>query len=403
MPEFQFTAYNQNGASQRGAIVADSLEAAGEALDRKGLIPIRIQPRHSLGDSLRKPRGSVHWKIEEKILFTRKLASLLKAGLPLVRVFGLVAEQMRDERVSAALRDIADKVSSGSTLTDALAKYPRLFDQVYLGALRTGEATGQLDMVLDHLADFLEKEMNTLRMVKATVRYPILVVLALIVAGGVVMGFVVPKFMSFYTHYGGQLPLPTRILIAASNLTRAYWWVLPVVGTGLWFARREWVKTPKGRQTWDSWMLRVPIFGPLFLKVAVSRFARLFGIMFAAGIPAASALQIVAEGVGNTVIGGEITAMRDRLTVGESVALKPSGTMMPDLVYQMLGIGFESGEVDRMLGEVSRHFDQEVEYDVRRLRDNLEPVILAVLATGVLIFALAVLMPMWNLLTLFKN
>ncbi len=403
MPEFQYTACDQRGASQRGAISADTLEAAGQALDQQGLIPIRIQPRRSLGDALRKPRGGVRWKIEDKILFTRKFASLLKAGLPLIRVFGLVSGQMRDERVRSALQQIADDVSSGSTLTDAMSNYPRLFDQVYLGALRTGEATGQLDMVLDHLGDFLEKEMNTKRMVKATVRYPVMVVIALILAGGVVMGFVVPKFMSFYTHYGGQLPLPTRILITASGLTRSYWWVLPFLGVGTWLAWREWVKTAAGRRTWDGWLLRVPLFGPLFLKVAVSRFARLFGIMFAAGVPAASALQTVAQGIGNTVVGDEITAMRERLTVGESVATKADGTVMPDLVYQMLDIGFESGDVDRMLGEVSRHFDQEVEYDVRRLRDNLEPIILIILAAGVLTFALAVLMPMWNLLSLFKG
>ncbi|MBD3299396.1 MAG: hypothetical protein GF341_12115 [candidate division Zixibacteria bacterium] len=403
MPEFQYTACDQRGASQRGAISADTVEAAGQALDQQGLIPIRIQPRRSLGNALRKPRGGVRWRIEDKILFTRKFASLLKAGLPLIRVFGLVSGQMRDERVRTAIQQIADDVSSGSTLTDAMSNYPRLFDQVYLGALRTGEATGQLDTVLDHLGDFLEKEMNTKRMVKATVRYPVMVVIALVLAGGVVMGFVVPKFMSFYTHYGGQLPLPTRILITASALTRAYWWVLPILGVGTWLAWREWVKTAAGRRTWDGWLLRVPLFGPLFLKVAVSRFARLFGIMFAAGVPAATALQTVAQGIGNTVVGDEITAMRERLTVGESVATRTEGTVMPDLVYQMLDIGFESGEVDRMLGEVSRHFDQEVEYDVRRLRDNLEPIILIILAAGVLTFALAVLMPMWNLLSLFKS
>jgi len=403
MPEFQYTACDHSGSSRRGLLEADTLEAVGLALDQQGLIPLTIKQKTSLSGYLKRPRGRVHWRIEDKILFTRKLASLLKAGIPLIRVFDLVASQMRDERIAATLRGVADDVSTGSTLSDAMAKYPGLFDTVYLGALHTGEATGQLDSVLDQLADFLEREMTTRRLIKATVRYPILVIFALVVAGGIVMGFVVPRFMAFYTHYGGQLPLPTRILIAISQFTQSFWWLVPIVVGMVWFGWRQWMKTPIGPRWRDAHLLKIWLFGPLFLKVAVSRFSRLFGLMFAAGVPAASALQTVSEGIGNVVIGAEIDAMRERLTTGAAVDAKPENSVMPDLVYQMLGIGFESGEVDRMLAEVSRHFDQEVEYDVRRLRDNLEPIILAILAVGVLMFALAVLLPMWNLISLFKS
>lgn len=403
MPEFQYTACDHSGSSRRGLLEADTVDAAGQVLDQQGLIPITIKPKSSLSAYLKRPRGRVRWRIEDKILFTRKLSSLLKAGLPLIRVFDLVASQMRDERIAATLHKVADDVSTGSTLSDAMAKHPGLFDSVYLGALQTGEATGQLDSVLDQLADFLEREMTTRRLIKATVRYPILVIFALAVAGGIVMGFVVPRFMAFYSHYGGQLPLPTRILIAISQFTQSFWWLVPIVAGIVWFGWHQWMKTPVGRHWRDAKVLRIWLFGPLFLKVAVSRFSRLFGLMFAAGVPAASALETVSHGVGNVIVGDEIAAMRERLTTGAAVDAKPANSVMPDLVYQMLGIGFESGEVDRMLAEVSRHFDQEVEYDVRRLRDNLEPIILAILAVGVLMFALAVLLPMWNLISLFKS
>ncbi len=403
MPEFQFTACNLEGTSNKGLMEADSAEAVGIELDRRGLIPISIKSKHSFGDAFKTKQTNTKWRIEEKILFTRKLCSLLQAGIPLLRVFDLIADQTKDPRVGVCLRHVADMIAGGMTISDAMATYPRLFDAIYLGALRTGEATGKLDTVLQHMADFLEREMTTKRLVKATVRYPILVITAMVLAGTVVVGFVVPKFMAFYTHFGGQLPAPTRLLLAISSLIQGYWWLAPpvILGTSIWW--HKWTRTERGRARKDSWVLALPIFGPLFLKVAVSRFARLFGILFSAGIPAAGALQIVADGVGNAVIAGEINSMRERLSMGESVAAMPTNAVMPKLVYQMLAIGFESGDVERMLAEVARHFDQEVDYDVRRLRDHIEPILLVILAAGVLLLALAVMLPMWNLPALLRR
>ncbi|MEW5875753.1 MAG: type II secretion system F family protein, partial [Candidatus Zixiibacteriota bacterium] len=302
-----------------------------------------------------------------------------------------------------AIRHVGDMIASGHTLSEAMAAYPRLFDPVFLGALRTGEATGRLDTVLEQTADFIEREMVTRRMIKATLRYPILVIVAMIVASVVILGFVVPKFMAFYTQYGGQLPLPTRVLLAVARLVESFWWVLPPLALGGWYFWWRWTRTEKGRQRRDEWALRIPLLGHLFLKVAVSRFARLFGVLFSAGVPAATALETVAQAVGNSVVAGEVDAMRERLSTGESISDRPGNAVMPNLVYQMLGIGFESGDVERMLGEVARHFDQEVEYDIRRLKDNIEPIILLILAVGVLTLALAVLMPMWNLISLFQQ
>lgn len=403
MSEFQFTACDVQGASTKGVIEADSAEAVGFELDRRGLIPLSIKQKRAFADTFKSKQTNTKWRIEEKILFTRKLCSLLQAGIPLLRVFDLIADQTKDPRVAVCLRHIADLVASGTTISDAMATYPRLFDAIYLGALRTGEATGRLDTVLQHMADFLEREMVTRRLVKATVRYPITVIAAMFMAGTVVVGFVVPKFMTFYTHFGGQLPLPTRMLLVISSVIQGYWWVAPPLGLGIWIWWRRWTRTDSGRARKDAWVLGLPIFGRLFLKVAVSRFARLFGILFSAGIPAAGALQIVEEGVGNAVIAGEIRSMRDRLSMGESVAARPANAIMPKLVYQMLAIGFESGDVERMLGEVARHFDQEVDYDVRRLRDHIEPILLVILAAGVLLLALAVMLPMWNLPALLRR
>jgi MSHA biogenesis protein MshG len=397
MPEYTFTACDQTGTSHRGRIAAESRELAGVELDRRGLIPLTLKESRARGGSRSVQPHRARWKIEEKILFTRKLCSLLQSGLPLLKTLDLIAEQTRDPKIAVCVKHIGDQISRGSTITEAMATYPRLFDPIYLGALRTGEATGKLDAVLEQLADHLEREMTTRRLVKATVRYPIMVVIAMFVAGTAAVTFVVPRFMMFYSHFGGELPGPTRLLLTISHVLRSYWWTLPPTGLLGWLGWRRWMTTEAGRNKRDGWLLGLPIFGSLFLKVAVTRFARLFGILFSAGVPAANALEIVADGVGNAIVADEVTSMRERLSAGEPAAAMPAEAVMPKLVYQMMAIGFESGDVERMLGEVARHYDQEVEYDVRRLRDHIEPIILIFLAAGVLLIALAVLLPIWNL------
>lgn len=403
MSEFTFIACDRDGASVKGRLVAETVEAVGAELDRRGLIPIEMKPSRRAADRWRVRQGSAKWGIKEKILFTRKFASLLRAGIPLLSVLGMIAEQTREPRVAAALRRIADMIGSGATLSEAMAAFPGLFDPVFLGALRTGEATGRLDSVLEQTADYLEREMTTRQLMKKTVRYPMMVVIALFLAGSVIVGFVVPKFLSFYSHFGAQLPLPTRVLLRASALIGSFWWVIVVAGIVGWLAWRNWMKTEPGRLRRDGWLLRLPLVGELFLKVLVIRFTRLFGILYGAGVPASAALETAAGGVGNLVVSNEVLSMRERLSEGAPVSAAPINAVMPSLVYQMLGIGFESGDVERMMSEVARHYGQEVEYDVRRLTDKLEPLILVVLAAGVLLLALAVLLPMWNLISIFHQ
>ncbi len=403
MSDFAFVACDTAGATVKGCLVAESVEAVGAELDRRGLIPLEMKQVRGASDHWRTRSGSARWGIKEKILFTRKFASLLRAGIPLLSVLGMIAEQTREPNVAAAIRRIADMIGGGATLSDAMAAFPGLFDPVFLGALRTGEATGRLDSVLEQTADFLEREMNTRQLMKKTVRYPTMVMIALVFAGGFIVGFVVPKFLSFYSHFGARLPLPTRLLLAVAGIIRSYWWVVPIVGITGWLAWRNWMKTEPGRLRRDGWILRLPLVGELFLKVLVIRFTRLFGILYGAGVPASSALDTAAGGVGNLMVSREISAMRERLSEGAPIAAAPSDAVIPNLVYQMLGIGFESGDVERMMAEVSRHYGQEVEYDVRRLADKLEPLILVVLASGVLMLALAVLLPMWNLISIFRQ
>jgi MSHA biogenesis protein MshG len=402
MPTFRYRATDSGGKISSGEIIADTSLIAGDDLDSRGLLPLEIKPVASFSERLRVKRGGARWRIEEKVLFTQKFASLIKAGIPLVTALELVARQTRSIHATSALRRVADHVANGQTLHDAMAVFPNLFDTVYLGAVRAGEETGRLDSTLEQTAIYLEREMNTRRRFKEAFRYPVMVVAAIGIAGLLILKYVVPQFMSVYSHFGSDLPLPTRILIGAADLVNHIWWFLPAGAVCVWVGWRYWMKTAYGRAWRDRKLLGLPIVGELFLKVAVSRFARLFSVLFSAGVPATSALDTVAAAVGNASVANEVREMRFRLTSGGAVGEAPPNAFMPQLVYEMLGIGFESGEVDRMLHEVARHFEQEIEYDVRRLGDRLQPVILAFLAAGVLLVALAVLMPMWNLIDLVK-
>ena len=403
MSEFRYIAANHLGQTVRGRLQADSAGAASAVLDRQGLIPLQVDQASSFADWRQRTAGAVRWPIEEKILFTQKTASLLKAGIPILTVLKLVASQTKNERVAAAIRRVGDQVSGGATLSDALAAEPGLFDPVYLGAIRAGESTGHLDSILEQTSRYLEREMDTRRKVKETLRYPIMVICAMVIAAAIILKFVVPQFLAFYGNFHADLPLPTRILMGIAEWFNRLWWVVGIaiagIGVGIW----RWVKTPHGARWLDHMLLRLPIAGPLFLKVAVSRFCRLFGVLFAAGVPATSALDTVGEGVGNIIVADDVKTLRSRIIQGEPVMPRPDNAVMPELVYQMLAIGFESGDVDRMLNETARHFEQEVDYDVRRLNDRIQPVLLALLAVGVLLLALAVLLPMWNLISLFKQ
>jgi len=229
-----------------------------------------------------------------------------------------------------------------------------------------------------------------------------MVIVAIVAAGVVALKFVVPQFLSFYSSFGSELPAPTRLLIAASNFVSATWWLILfsiIAGVIGW---KWWIKRPRGRAWRDKFLIQLPLVGSLFLKVAVCQFARLFGLLYSSGIPATTALDTVVKGIGNIMVADEISAMCERLATGGDPAEPPPHSLMPNLVYQMIGIGFESGELERMLGEAARHYEEEIDYEVRRLTDRLQPIILLFLAAGVLTLALSVLLPMWNLIGIFK-
>lgn len=399
---YTYRARDRRGELVTGQVRGESHEAVESHLESLELIPVAIdrESSFSLSRLFSTKRGA---RLEDLILVTRKLATLYRAGVAILRSLEIVADQYENEPLGDALLDIRDRVERGELLSASMSEYPHLFPPVFASSIKAAEVSGQLDTVLERLGDALEQELVTREEVKRAVRYPIMVTVAIAVAFFVLTTFVVPKFAQFYSAYGAQLPAPTRILIALSDLIRANWYILVPAGIGaIWGAVRL-LRMPALKPRIDSLALRLPVFGKLILKVLFSRFSHVLGVLIASGIPLLKSLQIVRETVGNSVIGREIELFEDGLREGRSVMESRSKMPhFPRLVISLLQIGMESGSLEITLREVASFFDREVLYDSRRLTAALEPLLIIVIGAMITLLALAIFLPMWNIISIFK-
>lgn len=405
MPDtFTYRARDAHGALVAGQLRSNDREGVLQYLDNRQLIPIEVDVAGpTLADTVRGwwTKGP---SLETRILFTRKLATLYSSGLPILRALSLLAEQESDVRFRAVLLDVHKQVESGVSIWEAMNEHPQAFGEVFVQSVKTGESSGKLDEVLMKSADFMEREMTTREEVQGAVRYPIMVVGALACAFVVIVTFVIPRFAAVYGKMGAQLPLATRVLIYLSTGLGASWyWVLPALALAV-VACVRWLKTDRGIEWKDRQILKIPALGPLFLKVAISRFAHMLSILFEAGLPVIESLAVVAQGVGNRVIAGEVMKIAENFRRGkEAMDQLEEGGVFPPLAVQMMRVGLETGALGRMLNELASHYDREVKYASRRLTHVLEPVLIVGLSGLVLLMALAVLLPMWNLISVFKQ
>jgi MSHA biogenesis protein MshG len=405
MPDiFAFEARDAQGAKVRGRLQSADRDGVLRYLDLQQLIPIKVHPVRpspvaAIGRFLN--RGP---DLETRILFTRKFATLYRAGIPILRALSLLAEQERDERFRSMLLDVHKQVESGVPLWEALREHERSFGSVFVQSVRTGEASGKLDEVLAKTAEFMEREMTTREEVRAAMRYPAMVVFALSAAFIVIVTFVIPKFAAVYGKFGAALPAPTRFLIAANRLIVGGWyWFVPLV-IAVTYAFVRYLKTDSGAEWKDRWLLRLPALGNLFRQVAVARFAHMLAILFESGLPMIEALAVVAQAVGNRIVAGEVIKIAENFRRGrEAVERLEEGGVFPPLAIQMISVGMETGALGRMLTELAEHYDREVKYAARRLTNVLEPLLIFGLSGLVLVMALAVLLPMWNLISVFKR
>lgn len=405
MPQYRYKAVDKDGAVHTGILEAGKEEAVADNLAASGLIPVKIEEYSDRGAiwadiSLRL------WSVssQDLIVFSRQLATLVSAGIPFLQSLGAIEIQSENPQLKAVIGAVRRDVEAGRSFSDALAKHPRIFSRMYVNMIRAGETAGMLDEILNRLAVLAEYDADMRARVKTAVRYPIIVVVALCAAFAFLVTFVIPRFAAMFSRFKTELPLPTRILMGINHAVQNYWYLILlalalVIGGAIWY-----LKTPQGRWQWDSLKLKLPVFGILFHKVALSRFARVFSAMQKSGLSMLLTLEIVSETVGNVVISRAVTEMRDALREGKGLAqpLAASG-LFPPLVVQMVAVGEEAGNIDVMLEKVSDYYDRDVDYALRNLSTMIEPILLLFIGGAVLLLALGIFLPMWDMVSLFRK
>ena len=398
--------YQYKAVTPAGEIVEKSMEAASPAnvfdhLERSGMTPLKITEVKAKSSQSLAAFGQKKVKLDDLVLFTKQLVTLLKAGVPLLSALEALYEQTEHPTLKEVISELYRDVEGGQSLSDAMAKHPKVFPALYVSSIRAGEASGAMEQVLSRMATLLEHDKETRAKLKSAMRYPIIVISSLGIAFLVLMTFVVPRFVDMFLQAGMELPLPTRILIAMSNALQQYG-IYGFFGfVALIVAFKQYIKTRTGRYQWDKFKLNLPIIGNLTLKVAMSRFARMFQTLNSSGMPILETLDILSETVGNEVVSRELQKVTLGVRRGEGIAepLRRS-KLFPPMVIRMVAIGEQSGSLDDMLLNISEHYDLEVDYAVKNLSTMIEPMLTVGLGIIVLFLALSIFLPMWNLTSL---
>jgi len=399
--KFRYKAVTQEGRKVSGYVEAEEEYEARRAVDAKGLIPLDVtRPAKGLENLKIMTKASI--KHDDLIFFTRKLLTLSKAGIPILRSMDIIIDDTEDKKLADNLTQVRKAIEGGSALAEALKPYDGYFPTLFIEAVSAGEESGTLDVMLGRTIELLEREAKIKDNIKAAVRYPLYVMATMAVAFAIVITFVIPKFASLYSAYGSQLPWATRLLIDVNTFIKHYWpiviFAIPIIIIGLWrFRLTEW-----GKKGYDYSTLSFPSFGPSMVKAAMSRLCYTLATLITAGLPLSRALVILRGSIGNYYFSKVIEKMGENLSGGRDL-LEPAkeSRFFSQLVIQMFSIGLESGSLENLLSETAAHFDAEIEYDTRKLTSRIEPILTILIAVMVLILALAIFTPMWNMIKVF--
>ncbi|WP_203301749.1 type II secretion system F family protein [Marinobacter sediminum] len=400
--QFSYRGKDDRGILQQGSLVAANADAAASELMRRGITPLTIreqQEQASLVDRLNNvPLFRKKVTLDELIVFCRQMYALTKAGIPLIRTMRGLADTTRSPVLAEVLGDVTSRLEGGTTMATAMQAHPEVFSELFISMIHVGENTGMLDDAFKRLSEILELERDTKRRLKQALRYPTFVVVALLAALMVVNFLVIPKFASVFNKLGADLPFLTQVLVGTSNFLIGYWYVMLFAVAAGGLLLRQWRRTEQGELTWDRCKLRMPIIGPLLELITLSRFARNFASMLAAGMPVTTALTVVADATDNAWISKHIKEMRMGIERGESLlrTARQSGMFTP-LILQMIAVGEETGSVDDMLNNVADFYDEDVDYGLKRLAESIEPILIVAMGVLVLILALGVFLPIWDL------
>jgi MSHA biogenesis protein MshG len=400
--QFTYRGKDSRGAVQQGALGAPNADAAASDLMRRGITPLSIrevQQSDSLSARLNKlPIFRKKISLDELIVFCRQMYALTKAGIPLIRTMRGLADTTRSPELGEVLDDVTTRLEGGSTMATAMQAHPKVFSDLFIAMIHVGENTGQLDDAFKRLSDILELERDTKRRLSQALRYPTFVMIALFGALMVVNFLVIPKFSAVFSKLGADLPFLTQVLVGTSNFLLSYWYLMLAAMIAGAVAVKQWRKTEQGELIWDRYKLKMPIIGPLVELITLSRFARNFASMLSAGMPVTNALTVVADATDNAWISKHIKDMRSGIERGESLLRTArQSNMFTPLILQMIAVSEETGSVDEMLINVADFYDEDVDYGLKRLAESIEPILIVAMGVLVLILALGVFLPIWDL------
>lgn len=405
MAAFQYTGRHADGSAATGRVEALNKAAVASQLLDQGITPVKVELATQDKDELKsRKRGQIRLfekvTVDEMIMFSRQMASLTRAGVPITNGMRGLANTIRNPLLQSSLNKVADDLERGNSLSTTLSKHPKLFNNLYVSMIHVGENTGQLDQSFTQMASYLDLERKTARSIKQATRYPMFVMIAISIALGVINVFVIPAFKSVFESFGGNMPWQTKVLIAISDFTVNWWYLIIGVLIALIVLFVRWRKTDEGHRKWDRVKLRFPLVGGIFYRAILGRFARTFSVVLKAGIPIEQGLLIVSRAMGNVFIGEKVAEMRKGIERGEGFSATAHRTgMFSPLVMQMLAVGEETGRVDEMLEDVANFYEEEVEYDLQNLSSVIEPILIVAIGIMVLVLALGVFLPLWELST----
>jgi type II secretory pathway component PulF len=388
-----------------GRLEAPTLQLAGDQLHCLGYLPVSIEkmdetPGFNFEDWINQFKKV---RLEDLVVFSQQLSTLYKAGLPLLTGLSNLKGQTENKTFQNVLDEVCKDVEAGNPLFASMAKHPAVFSLIYVNMIRAGETSGRLGESLDRFVILAERELQTRQRLKEATRYPKIVIFSVVIAIGVLLAFVIPRFAATFAQFNMPLPLPTRIMIGMNKILQTYWYLVLIGLIGISILVKRYLKTENGRYFWDKIKTRIPVFGLLFLKIGLSRFSNTFGMLNRSGIPILQALEITSTTVDNVLLSESIKSVQQKVSEGSSLtdALKESGRFT-SLVIQMISVGESSGTLDEMLTRVTDYYDVEVDNALKKLPTYIEPLLTLFLGGVVLLLALAVFLPWWNMASLFR-
>jgi type IV pilus assembly protein PilC len=404
MPTFAYSGRTRTGQTVTGERVADTMDAAVAALRREQIMVTRIDAAKAAAkaaaEKKAKPPKSKSVPAKNLAIFTRQFSVMIDAGLPLVQCLDILGKQEPHKGFSAAILKVREDVEGGAALADAMKKHPKTFDALYSNMIAAGEAGGILDTILKRLAVYIEKNVKLKGDVKSAMIYPVAVIVIAAVVVGAILWKVIPTFAALFSGLGAQLPMPTRVVIEASNMLVAYGWILIVALGAIGYALKSYYATPGGRHTIDALLLKAPILGGILRKVAVARFCRTLSTLLASGVPILDGLDITARTAGNAIIEDAIQTTRTSIERGETISAPLRETnVFPSMVVQMINVGETTGALDAMLSKIADFYEEEVDTAVAGLLTLMEPVMIAFLGVVVGGIVIAMYMPIFDLIS----